>query len=401
MPAKMIPCPQCGAANSERKEKCFECQQPLGTVKRTPRTQTDARKTKGKLRLPDDILSIPAVIAKRRPLAGPGLIGVTLRQRVQMFRQLEHLIKAGIPLGLSLNYLQDNVAKYLRPMVKDMAEFVQAGGLLSQAMGRYQSIFADWEINLIRAAEKGGNLPEAMASIAQTLEMEMEMRTQVGVKLLPVKATCWVFALVVMIVLAVSNVAGLDGTMTALAQVIMRFFAIVVGFILLKNAWRYYSRSRRGARVAQQVVARMPLIGSIMHLQMQYRFMQVLGALWKAGVSPMDALESAARASGNRLLMYRVADQLQRLGEGAMLAEILETTRIFSPEILYLIRTGETSGAVGESLERVAEYIRVELDAQVKTLPMRAQLVMYAIIAPAVALFVIWFYSRYFALMGL
>ncbi|MHB0939586.1 MAG: type II secretion system F family protein [Armatimonadota bacterium] len=411
MATKMITCPHCGTENSARKQKCFSCEQPLtartqpGIAPGAPAVAPAAEGTviaapaRARLRLPGDILDRSRRLVDRRPISrAPGLIGVKVRQRVQFYRQLEHLLKAGIPVGQSLYYLKDNVAGYLRPMVKDLAEDTTRGVQLWQAMERYHIMFPDWEVNLVRAAERGGNVPEAMASIAETLEMEMEMRYQVGVKLIPLQATFFMFILTILIVFLTMQAqqGNMGSVLNMVGLAFLRFFAIVIGFLLLRFAWGFYTRSRRGARVAQAIISRMPLIGHIMHLQMLYRFVQVLGALWRAGVAPMEALENAARASDSPLVMHRVADQMKRLGEGSPLSETLAATRVFPQEILYMIRSGETSGAMSESLERVGQYIRMELDAELKSLPARAQLAMYVVVGIPVAAFIIWFWVWYF-----
>jgi len=407
MTTKMITCPHCGTENSERKQRCFACETPLGAARPARAAGRAGRNAVEQTAQPASANPRPANSARtsRNPAAlrpivrGPGIIGVTLKQRVQIYRQLEHLLKAGIPIGQSLMYLQDNVARYLRPMVKDMADSAHRGEQLWKTMARYHSVFAEWEINVVRAAEMGGNLPEAMAGIAETLEMEMEMRYQVGVKLLPLKATFFVFIMVILIVFMVGRAqqGNISSVLDQLGYAFLRFLSIVLAFILLRSAWRFYSRSPRGARVAQEIIRRTPLIGPIMHLQMQYRFVQVLGALWRGGVPPMESLECAARASNNSHLKHRVGEQLKRLGEGATLSEVLAATRIFPQEIIYMVQSGETSGAVSETLDRVGQYIRMELDAQLKTLPVRAQLVMYVLIGVPVAVFIIWFWTSYYS----
>jgi len=404
MATKMISCPHCGTENSARKQKCFACEQPLTAQTQAAAAAPEATlvpvpaPARARMRLPGDQLDRRP--ADSRPISrAPGLIGVKVRQRVQFYRQLEHLLKAGIPVGQALYYLKDNVASYLRPMVKDLAEDTTHGVQLWQAMERYHIMFPDWEVNLVRAAERGGNMPEAMASIAETLEMEMEMRYQVGVKLIPLQATFFMFILTILIVFLVMQAqqGNINSVLGMVGLAFARFVAFVIGCLLLRFAWNFYTRSRRGSRVAQAIVTRTPLIGHIMHLQMLYRFVQVLGALWRAGVSPMEALENAARASDSFLVMHRVADQMKRLGEGSPLSETLAATRVFPQEILYMIRSGETSGAMSESLERVAQYIRMELDADLKALPARAQLAMYGIIGVPVAAFIIWFWVWYYS----
>lgn len=401
MQTRMITCPHCGAANSERKTECYECRKALRTPgEAAALRKAEAPKTPQRALLPDEQLAARAPAnpaAERKTYRAPGIIGVTLRQRVQIYRQLHSLLKAGIPIGLAFNYLEANVAKYLRPMVHDIGECAQQGIPVSTSMARYHSVFPEWEVNLVRAAEKAGTLPDAMLNISERLEAEMELRYQLRSKLLPLQGTALMFILTILIVMSASQIAGqISNVVPVLTNVGFRFLGIVTAIILFINAWRFWVRSPRGARVSQAIVSRLFLIGPIIQNQMRYRFVQVLGAMWKAGVSPLESLECAARASNNPYLIHRIAEQMNRFGEGATLSEILAATKAFPDEILYMVRSGEESGQVAESLERVSEYIRIELEAQVKTLPARVQFVMYLVIGIAVGWLVISFWTHYF-----
>ncbi len=409
MPMKMITCPHCGATNSERKQECFECHQALTATAPVIETQSDkitpvslplnTEKMAARLKTTQDAVSTKTKSVEFRTQVAVAVFGATLKQRIQLYRQMHSLLKAGIPMGLALNYLEGAIAFHLRPMAKTMAQSVQGGSLLSEAMTRFAGIFPEWEVSMIMAAEKSGNLPEAMEDLAETLEVEMDLRYQVGVKLFPLKATAVVFVLVLMLITALGSSPGgitsMSALMALLVQVGYRFIMLCAAAICLWQAWKFWGRSRTGARVVFETTARTPLIGPIIRNQMRYRFAEVLGALWRAGVAPMESLATAARASGNHHLMQRVTKQLKRFGEGATISDIIEDLKVFPAEAIYLIRSGETGGSIGESLQKVAEYIRMELNAQVKTLPMRAQLAMYALLVPAVAYLVIKVYLGY------
>ena len=424
MQTKMIACPHCGAENSDRKRICYQCQQEMVTVEAAPRDVSPARAPKTDSAAvvevipsifpapPQETAAIPKSTPAPKPASPPTatppdegprklLLSARLPQRAQMYRQLQNLLKAGIPIGLCLNYLENNLPPFMRPMILDMAQMVQKGARLSDAMARYYAIFPEWEVSMVQAAEKGGTLPEAMEEIARTLETEMMLRSQTWVKMMPLTATFLVFILTILIVTGVGAVTNGDvgAILAALGHAVLQLFLFCLAAGALYQAWRVWGRSRRGARVQQVIVSRLPLVGSILQNSMRLRFTRVLAALWRAGVSPIDALETAARASGNTDLQNRASDQVKRLSEGATLAAVLVDLRIFPQEAVYLVSSGETSGAIAEALDKVAEYLELQLTEQVRLLPMRAQLVFYAILAPAVGYFIIHFWMQYYGHM--
>ncbi|MHB9023354.1 MAG: type II secretion system F family protein [Armatimonadota bacterium] len=415
MPPKMKPCPHCGTDNSENKRICYHCQleiTPQADSEKTvqkrllrprvlPQPQVPQRElTPGEVITPQPVTKPAPAPPKTKPRAKASAFwGATLAQRAQFYRQMQSLLRAGIPIGLALGYLEQNIAFNLRPLVRDLTQHVQGGGLLSDALSRYPNIFPDWEVSLVVAAEKGGTMPEAMRDVADTLEMEMQLRHEVNSKTIHLKFTAGMVVLVLLILggAQFSIISGgLPGVLARLQAAALQFGIVLAAGFGLVMAWRTTMRTRQGASIGYSLSSWLPLLGPIIKNMMRIRFIRVLSALWHAGVGPVQALEAAARASGNRHVMHQVDEVLSAIGQGVSLSEALGPTRILPPEILYLLQSGEASGSVPEALNNAAEYIRMELESQVKTLPAKAQLIMYLILGPIVGWIIISFYVSYF-----
>ncbi|MHB9133886.1 MAG: type II secretion system F family protein [Armatimonadota bacterium] len=414
MPLEMVACPHCGEKNSANKHVCYRCQQELKTVasdgvtKRQLRPRAAAPATEvvpqrplrvveqqQPVETPTQILppitrraetaKKPAAPAK--PLAGSSpTVHASLKQRVQYYRQLQSLTHSGIPLGLALSYMEENIAYHLRPAARDMAQQVQGGNLLSEQMHKYPNLFPEWECSLVRASELSGNLSQAMGDIAQALEMEMELRQKVSSHTWHLKATAVVFIFVACIManLGFAGEGGLEGAIAIIGHAGLQTILILGAGLLGLLGWKYWSKTRTGGGVAFKLSTMVPLIGPLMKNMMRIRFTRVLGGLWRAGVAPSEAIETAARASGSAGVIKNISANIAQIQSGGILSDLLEPTHMYPPEAMYLIRSGETSGSVPEALEKVAEYIQMDLESQVKTLPMKAQMLLYAIIVPAV-----------------
>ena len=387
---EMKPCPQCGTMNSIKKASCYHCRADLPRENATKQRKSRQLPQKEKL----DGRNRPTLPRNARPTA---MQGATLRQRAQFYRQMYSLLHSGVGLGLALKYARDNSPRRLQAIINRMSEHVEKGGRFSEVMSDYYNIFPGWEVSIIQAAEKSGGLPEAMVSIAETIETEWDLRTRTFAATLHLQATVVVFIIVLLIVFNVQGANGLGEVITRITRAFYQFMAVVVAFLAAVLAWRYFTRSQVGGIILAQLVPRIPLIGPIIKVMAQMRFVMVLGALWQAGVSPMEALESAAAATGNAQLKRRVAENLQRLGQGELLSSIIGPTGYLPPEAMHLLFTGEQSGTISESLRQVADYLQVDLRGRVATMPSRLQLLMYAIIVPLVFFFLLSFYSGYFS----
>ena len=452
MPTKMIACPHCGAMNSDRKQTCFECREDL----QAPKPAVPARFSAPKAAAPSSFAPTPAPLATPMPAAPPVeapdisateapaptpapiqrvsaaarnvakqttaeilemrtrpiVFGVRLRERAQFYRQLQHLIKSGIPVGMALNYLEQSVAPGLRPMTREMTSLVQSGGMLSDGMARHTATFPEWEVSMVMAGEKGGTLTESMEAIADALEAEMQLRSGLVWRMLPIFGVIGFFVPTMLIVAGTTAIskametggeqAAMGAAVALVISALVRTLQVFLACCLIFAAWRIWGRSRRGARIQQAIISRLPLIGPILQNTMRLRFARVLGALWNAGLSPMESLETAGRAVGNPALVLRIKDLLPRLSQGAPLSEIIAETNLFRPESLYLVQSGETSGTIGASLEKVAEYYELEVNEQLRTLPERLQIIMYVLISLGVGYMAVKVWGGYASqLMGI
>ncbi len=278
-------------------------------------------------------------------------------------------------------------------MARDIADNVSQGLPLSSVMARYANLFPEWEVNIVRAGELGGTLPEVIEEIAHTLEMEMSLRSRVFSSMIMMIATVAVFVLVLLVL---AFIQGVNGDLTLLVSRLLEaglvFVIIVIGVILCICFWRVITRTRAGAFFLNTVITRAPLIGAMMRNMMPF----VSPACWlrcgMPGATPMASVLSAARASGNLTAIYRARYEVPRLGEGASLVDVLDAVKMYPEDAMHIIRTGEATGSLPESLRKVAEYYQIDLDAQVQSLPSRMIIYYYAIIVPVVTFVLIQFY---------
>jgi len=82
-------------------------------------------------------------------------------------------------------------------------------------------------------------------------------------------------------------------------------------------------------------------------------FSQQLSTLYKAGLPLLTGLESLAEQADNKKLKPALKDISRQIEGGSTLFEaLLRHPDIFSPIYINMIRAGETSGRLGESLDR-------------------------------------------------
>lgn len=96
-------------------------------------------------------------------------------------------------------------------------------------------------------------------------------------------------------------------------------------------------------------------------------FSQQLSTLYKAGLPLLSGLGSLAEQAENKRLKPVIEDLCRQIQGGSPLYEALSRhTDIFSPIYINMVRAGETSGRLGESLDRFVILAERELKTRQK-----------------------------------
>src|SRR5438132_14413761 len=97
--------------------------------------------------------------------------GVPRKQLVSFTRQLSTLQDAGLPILRSLQILeQQQKPGLLKAIIGGVADEVEGGGTLSDAMANYPKAFDKLYVNMINAGEAGGVLDLILSRLADFME---------------------------------------------------------------------------------------------------------------------------------------------------------------------------------------------------------------------------------------
>src|SRR4029078_7233269 len=119
----------------------------------------------------------PTAAKKKMPIS---IGGVPRKQLVAFTRQLSTLQDAGLPILRSLQILeQQQKPGMLKAIIGGVAEEVEGGGTLSDAMAKYPKAFDKLYVNMINAGEAGGVLDLILARLADFMEKAAKLKKKV------------------------------------------------------------------------------------------------------------------------------------------------------------------------------------------------------------------------------
>ena len=100
-----------------------------------------------------------AVTAPSEKLAGADDI-------LALTRELCVLLRAGLPIDRALKVMIDMASgDRMRALLDDLLASVKGGKGLSQALDGHRALFGNFYINMVRAGEASGHLPEVLARL--------------------------------------------------------------------------------------------------------------------------------------------------------------------------------------------------------------------------------------------
>ena len=314
----------------------------------------------------------PTRVAER---AAPRVRGVGARALANSYRQLGDLLRAGVPLMRSLRLLGRGKANpRLAAAWASVADGVQDGERLADAMARHPAIFPDVQVAMVRAGERGGFLEDVFARLASFIENQAEMRSKViGNLIYPVILLSVGFGIVIAaLVFFVPKFKKfhVKGEMPAATRFLMavsdllveRWPLILVALaalaVLAWWAWRRPALQRR----VRDAELRVPQYGSLVRAVCVARFTRVLGTLLANGIPLLQAMTIARDAAGHPRLTDSVDHAIEAVRSGEPLAEPLAQSGFFEPDVVEMISVGESSNNLPSVLGGVADTLEKRVD---------------------------------------
>lgn len=319
-------------------------------------------------------------------------------------RQLSSMILTGLTLIEALNILkkQSNspaLSSVLDSLVADISE----GKPFSEALKKHPDVFSDVYISLVKAAEAGGMIDQILGRLADNLEKSEELQKNIKSALFyPV-----IIVVGMMIVITVMNIAIIPqlneiyksmnvelpfitkivvGMSEFFVKYILFMFLGMIGLVVLFGKFR---TSKNGKRIIHKITLKLPVFGNIITLAVLTEISRTLSLLIRSGSSIIDALHTSANVSSNIWYKEAVDDAAGLVEKGFNLSTSFENQSIFPAVLIQMIKVGEETGKIDESLEKVSEYFQRDLTLKIRTLTTAMEPILIAILGVTVGFLIL------------
>jgi type IV pilus assembly protein PilC len=285
-------------------------------------------------------------------------------------QQFITLVRAGLPILKGLDLLADRLTDpKLGRHVKAVRNEVKEGSMLSDAFAR-QGVFPSIYVTTILAGEKSGSLVEVLDRYLTYQKLTLAVRKKLLVSLMyPAVLIVVVICLIAFLVTyVVPNFAVLYSTMrvqlpaptriliavgtTARSYVLLGIAALLVAGV---GFW-LWSRRESSRETLDRWKLKVPGFGEIWMKYQVAQFSRVLSTLLIGGIPLMQALDTSGRSIGTVLLKKSLIKAAGQVREGRSLSQALNSTGIFPSLAVDMMEVGESTGALPQMLNSVAEF---------------------------------------------
>ena len=319
-------------------------------------------------------------------------------------QELATLLKAGMPLVQSLDILRTRMTNQVfKQVLDDVYEKVRGGTALSDAFTAHGDLFPTVYTASLMAGERSGNLDSVLRRfVAYSKTIDTVRSKTISAMVYPIILVLLAVVLVGIIVIKVVPTfadfyASFDRELpfstrmiVALSDVIRaQLWLILIGIGAAVAAFMtWIRRPGRGAEL-DRLLLRLPVIGTSVHKFSTSQMARTLATLLGGGIPLVNSLEIAARSTGNRHLGKELELVATRVREGQGLAATLLERKTVPDVAIKMIEVGESTGALTEMLNSLADFYDEEIDTDVSrfvTLIEPAMLVFMGIVIASIVL---------------
>jgi len=326
---------------------------------------------------------------------------VSMKDIVILSRQLATLIGAGVPvLAIFRLIASDTENEALQDKLADIIDDIQAGVSISQAMSKHPKVFSPFYVNMIKAAEESGKLPETFGYLADYTERSYQLINRARNALVYPIFVIVVF-IVVMILMLVLVIPQLTSILVDSGQAIPVFTRLIIGvsdffisygiilviFIAIMGVvlWRH-AQSEAGRLSADRFKLSIPYIGSLYEKIYLTRIADSLHMLLESGIPMIRSIEITADVVGSEVYRNVLLESAEAIKSGSSVSETFSRYPEMPKILTQMTRIGEETGKLGYILKTVSRFYSQEVKSNIDLLVSLIEPILIVVLGLGVAL---------------
>lgn len=303
---------------------------------------------------------------------------ITARDKIQFCIEMAALQRAGISLLVAIEDIRDSVENAsFKDALTQIYRDVSEGEALSVAFARHPKIFDRLFVSMIKAAEETGDYADIFERLAIYIGWQSDFKRKI-IRAMRYPAFAFLAVLVAFVVLmkfSLPNIVSyLEDSGLALPDITLALISttsfigkywlllLIVPSLFIFGTMLLYRKNDDFAYMIDNITLRLPLIGRLKRKVALARYSQIFAMLYKAKIPILTCLKTASPLVNNRVLAGAFGVIHQDVQSGMSLSEAMAKTEEFPPLILRMVKVGEETGELDNTLTHISEFYGRDVD---------------------------------------
>ena len=307
---------------------------------------------------------------------------MSLQELLQFSRELSDLVASGMTIGKALHTLSNRQGnKHSQTIIKTLRDEIIQGTSLSNALELFPDTFSNLYINLVRAGETGGHLPDALENLCVHYERIHDARSKVSSALI-YPSIVLIIGGIAVLGLMIGIVPKFTGTFEDLgatlpkptlalmntSQFLVNYGIILIAiismlFIFLKK----WFNTDNGKFIWHKYQLKIPIFGAIIRTNAFAHFARTFGTLLQNGVPVISSLSIVEKTINNVIISSEINNARNKVTDGSSISKPLSKGEVFPTLMIDMLAIGEETGDMPSALMHITRRYDTELDRLVKT----------------------------------
>ena len=294
-------------------------------------------------------------------------------------KKISILLESGCEITQILNILKSQSNKNLKNIFSNISNNLNKGNTISDSFQKTNS-FSHFFISMIEAGEVSGNLDRVMNDLYIYYDKEDKLKSKI--------ITMLIYPLLLIIISLLStifmvffimpnfqkifennilNPPLITISIIKMSEFIRENYLIlnVLFFILILLLLKIITNNKRIKLITSELKFKIPIVKNINTLIVTTRFSRVFKILIQSRIQIIDAINISAKIIDNNYILNKLSISNQYIRQGNKLSDSLEKSNVFPSLFVSMIKVGEESGKLEDTLNTITLFYENDLDNKI------------------------------------
>lgn len=309
---------------------------------------------------------------------------IKVKDKIVLARNISVMLRAGLALSRILSILEkQSKNKKLKEILANVEFSIKKGSSFHEALSKFPKVFSPLFVSMVRAGEESGGLADALSVVSKQMERAYTLKKKIkGALIYPAIIIGAMFVIGILMLMFVVptltqtfNELGVELPKSTQLVIIVSDFLqnntimaliLIIVFIIVSTAW---FRSKKGKRIFDYVILRIPIISNIVKEVNSARTARTLSSLLSSGVEVVNAISITGDVVQNSYYKEVLKNSEKYIQKGLSLSKsFTENEKLYPLLVGEMIAVGEETGQLSDMLYQLAEFYEEEVEIKTKNM---------------------------------